>query len=218
MKLFGYWRSSATWRVRIGLHLKGLAFTYVPVHLVRDGGEQHSSAHRQRNPMRQVPVLEIERDGEIIHLGQSIAILEYLDEMYPEVPLLPDDPVGRAHVRQRAEVINAWIQPLQNLSTLQRIERLEGGDKLAWGREIITTGLNALESMVAGERGPYLCGPRPTLADACLIPQIYNARRFGVDLGDMPTLCRVDETAAAHPAFMAAHADAAPDAVVQGGR
>ncbi|MCB9679887.1 MAG: maleylacetoacetate isomerase [Alphaproteobacteria bacterium] len=210
MKLYGYWRSSSAWRVRLGLHLKGLPFTYVPVHLVQ--AEQRADAHRARNPMAQVPVLEVEVDGRPVHLSQSLAILAWLDEAFPEAPpLLPDAALDRARARQYAEVVNAGIQPLQNLAVLQQIEAL-GGDRQAWGRQVIADGLRALEAMVAGPGVTYMVGDRPTVADVCLVPQLYNARRFDVALDAYPTLLAIEARCAALPAFVAAHPDQQPDA------
>jgi maleylpyruvate isomerase len=209
MRLFGYWRSSATWRVRCALQLKGLAYEVVPVHLVRDGGEQRGDAHRARNPMAQVPVLELD-DGAL--LTQSVAILEYLDEVHPSPPLLPADPVGRAHTRALVEVVNSGIQPLQNLSVLAAVRAL-GGDADAWAAQAIATGLRALEALAAPRAGRFLVGDAPTLADCVLVPQLYNARRFGVSLDEVPTLRRAEASAEALPAFQAAHPSVQPDAV-----
>jgi len=205
LKLYSYWRSSASWRVRIGLELKGLAYEYVPVHLVQDGGQQHAGAHHERNPMNQVPVLEI---GDL-QLTQSLAILEYLDETYPGAPLLPEGAVGRARARQLAEVVNSGIQPLQNLHVLQKIGA-EGGDKGAWGKYFIQRGLDALEAM-AGDT-PFLAGDEPSIADICLVPQLYNARRFQCDLDTWPKLLAIEARCEALPAFQAAHPDQQPDA------
>jgi maleylpyruvate isomerase len=214
VKLYGYWRSSATWRVRIGLELKQLPYAYVPVNLVRHGGEHKLPEHLARNPLAQVPVLEVRHHGEIAWLSQSLAILGWLDQVHPAYPLLPADAFERARVWQLAEVINAWIQPLQNLSTLKRVSAL-GGDEAAWAADVIGGGLTALEGMVAGRAGAFLSGAQPGLADCCLVPQLNNARRFGVDLGPMPTLLRIEASCAALPAFRAAHADAQPDAPSQ---
>jgi maleylpyruvate isomerase len=211
MKLYGYWRSSATWRVRIGLNLKGLAYDYQPVHLVKDGGEQKTDTHRARNPLGQVPVLEVEADGKVVHLSQSLAILQWLDEVYPTPAILPADAIGRARARQLSEVVNAWIQPLQNLDTLARVEAL-GGDRAVWARAAIADGLGALEATVRDTAGTFLVGDSPTLADICLVPQLYNARRFGVDVTPFPTLLRVEKACEALPAFQAAHPDVQPDA------
>src|SRR6185295_1418465 len=132
LRLYGYWRSSTSWRVRIALGHKGLAYEYVPVHLVRAGGEQRSEQHRSRNPMQQVPVLELD-DGAPLQLTQSIAILEFLEERWPEPPLLPGDHLARARARALAEIVNSGIQPLQNLTVMQELKRA-GVDEKAWAR------------------------------------------------------------------------------------
>jgi len=211
MKLYGYWRSSATWRVRTGLHLKGLAYDYEAVNLAPGVGAQKAEAHRARNPLAQVPVLEIVHDGQTVQLTQSLAILRWLDETYPTPTLFPGDAVQRARVWQLAEVVNAWIQPLQNLDTLARVERL-GADRTAWAQEVITSGLTALEATAAPLAGAFLVGDAVSLADVCLVPQLYNARRFGVSLDAFPTLTRVEAACLALPAFQAAHPDRQPDA------
>lgn len=208
MKLYGYWRSSSAWRVRIGLALKGVEVEHVPVHLVSDGGQQHTADHRMRNPLRQVPVLEI--DGPV-YLSQSLAILTWLDETFPEPSLLPGDAVQRARIWQLAEVVNAGIQPLQNLRVLQKLEA-RGVDKAAWGREVIAEGLAGLEAMAAATAGRYMVGDQVSLADICLVPQLYNARRFGVELSPLPTLVRVEAACEALDAFQVAHPDRQPDA------
>ena len=208
MKLYGYWRSSASWRVRIGLNLKGVQVEQVPVHLVRDGGEQKAAAHLQRNPMGQVPVLELE-DGR--HITQSLAILSYLDEAFPEPPLLPTDPVARAQVRSMTQVINSGIQPLQNLYTLRLIDAL-GKDSSMWASHHIARGLAALERMAEPLAGSYLMGDQITVADLCLIPQLYNARRFKIPLTKLATLTRVEESCREHPAFQDAVPERQPDA------
>lgn len=207
MKLYGYWRSSASWRVRIALNLKGLAYEYVPVHLLREGGEQHAEAHRSRNPMRQVPVLELEGR----QLGQSMAILEFLEERHPSPALLPADPFARARVRQLAETINSGIQPLQNLSVLQHV-KATGGDEKAWAVHWITRGMDALEAMARESAGRFLFGDQVTFADVCLVPQLYATRRFPIDVERFPTLLRIEKACAELPAFQAAHADRQPDA------
>lgn len=207
MKLYGYWRSSASWRVRIALAYKGLSYEYVPVHLVKDGGQQHGEAHRARNPMEQVPVLEV--DGRL--LTQSLAIIEWLEETWPQPALLPKDPFLRMRARQLAEIPNSGIQPLQNLSILQEIEKL-GGDKQAWGARWNRRGLAAMEAIARETAGRFLVGDEPTVADVCLVPQLYAARRFGVDPAEFPTLLRVEAACAELPAFRQAHADVQPDA------
>lgn len=206
VRLYGYWRSSSTWRVRIGLAFKGLHVEVVPVHL-RDG-VQHSDAHGARNPMNQVPVLELS-DGS--YLTESLAILHWLDEAFPEPALLPPDPLARARVRQAAEIINAGIQPLQNFQVLGKISAL-GGDRMEWGRWAIAKGFDALEALAADHAGTYLIGDSVTLADVLLVPQMYNARRFGVDLAPYPTLVRADAAATALDAFVSSHPDRQIDA------
>lgn len=211
MKLYGYFRSSASYRVRIGLGLKGLSYEYIPVNLIRDGGEQHGAAHRERNRMEQVPVLVLEENGAPFELTQSVAILEYLDERYPEPRLLPVDRKERAFVRRAVEIVNSGIQPLQNLSLLQELARL-GGDDKAFARAANERGLAALEIEAKARAGRFFLGDTPTLADVFLVPQMYSARRFKVDLTPFPTLVRVDEELAKIPAVAAAHPDKQPDA------
>jgi maleylpyruvate isomerase len=220
--LYGYWRSSATWRVRIGLHLKGIPFRTVPVHLVRDGGEQNQAEHLDRNPMGQVPVLSWMDDaGNAYRLTQSLAILEFIEETWTSDPgLLPGDTFARCRARALAEIVNSGIQPFQNLWLLKTISGL-GADGREVGRTAIAKGLHALQDEVelaadlpkAARPGDWLVGDAPTVADACLIPQLYNARRFGLDVDRWPLLAAIDRRAAEHPAFIAAHPDAQPDAV-----
>lgn len=208
MTLYGYWRSSSSWRVRIALHYKGLDFENVPVHLVREGGEQLQSEHLARNPMGQVPVLEV--DG--VYLGQSMAILEYLEEQHPEPALLPKAPLQRAEARRIAEVINSGVQPMQNLSLVKRLHADFGADKVAWMRSVIQDGMDRLEQSVAGTPGPFLVGDAPSYAEVCLIPQLFNARRWGCDVSAWPTLLRAEMAVQQHPAFLAAQPDRQPDA------
>ena len=209
MKLYSYWRSSCSWRVRIALELKALPYTYVPVHLVRKGGEQHLRDYTAHNPMAQVPTLEL-IDGTTI--TQSIAIIEYLNEQYPKgVKLMPDSITERARARSYAEIINAGIQPLQNLSVLQAIEAM-GQDKLIWGRQVIDKGLMALEELTASHTSRYLVGASPSIADLCLVPQLYNARRFKCDMSRYPRLTSVESNCMALESFQRAHPDQMPDA------
>jgi maleylpyruvate isomerase len=210
MKLYGYWRSSSAWRVRIGLALKVLSYEYVAVHLVRDGGHQYSAEHVARNPMAQVPVLEVEGPGGPVFLSQSLAILAWLDATHPEPALLPAEPFARARTLQLAEMINSGIQPLQNLTVLRSVEDL-GGERMAWGREVIGRGFDALETLAG--TGPFFVGSGPTMADLFLVPQMYNARRFGVDLDPYPNLRRIEAACVELPAFQVAHPDRQPDAV-----
>ncbi|ATB28549.1 maleylacetoacetate isomerase [Melittangium boletus] len=213
MRLHNYWRSSCSWRVRIALNLKGLAFEYVPVHLVKDGGAQHTDAYRALNPMRTVPTLEFTHEGRVHFLSQSLAILEYLEERYPSPALLPADPLLRAHVRMLSEVMNSGIQPLHNLSVAQRVKAELKGDDKAWNAYWIERGLTALQALAEQTAGRYCVGDEVSFADVCLIPQLYAARRFGVDLSPYGLLTRVEAACAGLPAFLAAHADRQPDAV-----
>lgn len=213
MQLYGYWRSTAAYRVRIALALKGLAVDSIPVHLVRGGGEQHADGYRALNPLGLVPTLVV--DGRA--LGQSLAIVEWLEETHPSPPLLPASPWERARAREIALLIACDIHPLNNLRVLRYLTGTLDADEarqLAWYRHWVESGLGALETMLAGDerRGPYCVGDTPTLADICLVPQLYNARRFGVDLTPFPTLLAVDAACAALAAFMQAAPAAQPDA------
>jgi maleylpyruvate isomerase len=213
MKLYGYWRSSCSWRVRIALHHKGIAFEYVPVHLVKDGGEQNAEPYREKNPMAQVPTLEFEEGGVTRRLAQSLAIIEMLEEQYPDPPLLPADRYLRARTRQLAETVNAGIQPFQNLSVLKLVKGELGGDEQAFARRFIDKGLGAFQAIVDEVGGRFSVGDAPTVADACLVPQLYGARRFGVDLTRFTRLLQIEEHCTQLPAFQAAHADRQIDAV-----
>lgn len=214
LELHAYWRSSASYRVRIALNLKGLPYRVVPVHLLRDGGEQHSAAYRQLNPQARVPLLV---DGEF-RLSQSLAILDYLEARHPQPALLPDEPRLRARVLAFCHAIAADVQPLQNLSVLHYLEHTLGIDaeaRQAWTRHWIDRGLAALEAERApDDPGRYCFGDRPTLADCVLVPQIYAARRFGANLDRYPQLVAIAERCEALPAFQAAHPDRQPDAGV----
>jgi maleylpyruvate isomerase len=215
--LDSYWRSTSAWRVRIALHLKGVPFELRPVHLLRDGGEQRTAAHGERNPMRQIPVLEVHEHGHPPRrLTQSLAILAWLDAWLPEPPLLPPDPWQRARAWELAEIVNSGTQPLQNMAVLEAVERM-GGDRQAWARDVIDRGLRAMETLVEraglGPHAPALVGDTPTVADLCLVPQLYNARRFGLDPdAAYPRLAAVERALVEHPAFVAAHPDRQPDA------
>jgi maleylpyruvate isomerase len=205
--LRGYFRSSATWRVRIALGLKGLPFEVAPVHLLRDGGEQRRAEHRALNPLAQVPVLQLD-DGRA--LTQSMAILEYLEEAHPTPPLLPRDALQRFEARRIAETINSGIQPLQNLSTLQAVTAL-GGDADTWARRFIAEGLAAIAAFAERTHGAFLVGDAPSFADVLLVPQLYNARRFEVPLGELALLTDVEARCEALPAFQAARPERQPD-------
>jgi maleylacetoacetate isomerase len=211
--LHSYFRSSAAWRVRIALNLKGVAHAIRPVHLVKDGGEHHSEAYRAINPQGRVPALEI--DGEI--LTQSPAILEWIEETWPEPPLLPAAPFARAHVRAIVSTICCDIAPLQNSGT-QKWLRQEGGlddTKIeAWLTHWIGSGLAAIEALMArrGETGRFIGGDEPGLAECCLIPQLFGARRFNVPLEAYPRLLAAEAACASLPAFVEAAPGSQPDA------
>ena len=212
MKLYSFWRSSCSWRLRIALRVKGVPFEVLPVHLVRGGGEQHRATHRRRNPMAQVPVLEDHWMGEALILSQSVAIMEYLEERYPSPAILPDDLAQRARARQVAEIINSGVQPLQNSSTLRAIEAL-GHDKQQWARRWIQQGMDNLETLsVSFPQTRFVASDSPSIADFCLIPQLYNARRFGCTPEFWPRLLEVEARCLALAAFRDAHPDRQPDA------
>lgn len=208
MKLHGFWRSTATWRVRIALAYKGLRYEYAAVDLVTDGGVQRSPGHRRLNPMAQVPVLELD-DGEL--LTQSVAILEYLEERHPSPPLLPREPLARARVRQLTEVINAGIQPLQNTGVQRHVASI-GADSTAWIHRWVGAGLAALEAMTQPLAGRFCVGDALSFADLALVPELAFARRFGVPLAGLPTLLRIEANCAELEFFKEAHADRQPDA------
>ncbi|MBV7535513.1 maleylacetoacetate isomerase [Duganella sp. sic0402] len=213
MKLYTYFRSSAAYRVRIALNLKGIAYDAVPVHLLRNGGEQLSDAYRAINPAALLPALE--DDGEVI--GQSLAIIEYLEETQPQAPLLPADPMSRARVRALALTVAADTHPLGNLRVLKYLTGQLGLTeevKLAWQQHWLRTGLTALEQLLANDprTGRYSHGDTPTLADCCLIPQVFGAQRFGVDMSSYPTIMRIHAACAELPAFQQAHPSQQPDA------
>lgn len=200
-----YWRSSASWRVRIALSLKGIPHDRVAVDLT--AGAQRSPAHLALNPQGLVPVLLI--DGLV--LTQSLAIIEYLDETRPGPALLPPDPEGRARVRALSQAIACEIHPLSNLRVLDRVEALGGPDaRAAWNRDNLATGLAAVEAMLdhPGFTGRFCHGDAPGMADCALIPQLYNATRWGVAFGHLPRIAAVAGTCANHPAFAATHPDA----------
>jgi maleylpyruvate isomerase len=209
MKLYSYWRSTASWRARIALAWKGLSYEYVPVHLNRAGGEQYADSYVAGvNAMSQVPVLEV--DGR--RIAQSLAIIEYLEERFPEPALLPTEPWLRARARQLAEIINAGIQPFQNIPATSYVRGVLGGDEKAWAAHFIARGLHALERTARETAGTFLVGSQPTVADVCSIPQLYAARRFAVPLDPYPTLLRAESACLALPAFVTSHPDRQPDA------
>ena len=213
--LYGYWRSSAAYRVRIALNIKGLEYESRPVHLVRDGGEQHAAAFRQLNPQELIPCL---LDGDRV-ITQSLAIMEYLDEKYPELEtaLLPIDLRGRARVRALAMVVACDGHPLGNLRVLQRLESQFGADeeqRAEWVRHWIATSLDALEAMLSDHAatGRYCHGDTPSIADICLVPQVYNAMRWKLPLDDYPMVNRIHRACMELEAFQRAAPEAQPDA------
>jgi maleylacetoacetate isomerase len=205
--LHDYFRSSAAYRVRIALNLKGVDYDRHAVNLVE--GEQQAAGYPMLNPQGFVPCLEIDD----LRLTQSLAIAVYLDQKYPEPPLMPRDPADGAHVRAMAMTIACDIHPLNNLRVLKYLTKLGIGQdqRDEWYRHWVTEGLAALEAMASPGAGAFLFGDTVTLADVCLVPQLYNARRFSVPIAPYPTLRRADESASALPAFAAAH----PDRVAQ---
>lgn len=213
LRLYTYWRSSAAYRVRIALNLKGLACEMVPVHLVRDGGEQHGADYRGLNPQGLVPTLQHRQRM----VRQSMAIIEYLDETFAEHPLLPATARERAHVRGLAQLIACDIHPLGNLRVLQHLERefkASAEQKEAWVRHWLGLGMEALESLLAASpsTGDFCEGEKPGMADCLLVPQVYNARRFKLDLSPYPTVARIDAHCRALAAFQRAAPEAQPDA------
>ncbi|MEM9740890.1 MAG: maleylacetoacetate isomerase [Pseudomonadota bacterium] len=213
MELFEYFRSSTSYRTRIALNLKGLAYNSIPVHLTRDGGEQKTPDYREKNPQALVPTLQ--NGG--FRLSQSLAIIEWLEDTYPERKLLPGDPNDRAKVRAFAYAIACDIHPLQNLRVLQYLAAEFDADqdvKDAWCQRWIGDGLAACEAHVVREdRGGDFCfGAEPGLADICLVPQVFSAYRFKVDVSAMPNLVRIYEACNALPAFANAAPSKQPDA------
>jgi maleylacetoacetate isomerase len=202
IKLYSYWRSSAAYRVRIGLNLKGIEHEIIPVNMLKDGGEQHSDDYRQLNPQGLVPTLV---DGDIT-LSQSLAILEYLEEKYPQTSLLPGDAAYKARVRQFAQVLACDIHPLNNLRVLKYLKQelqVDEDAKDSWYQHWIIQGFEALETSLAKKQreGLYCLGTEVTLADLCLIPQMYNAHRFNIALEDFPTLCTIEQACLELDAF-----------------
>jgi maleylacetoacetate isomerase len=212
LKLYGYWRSSAAYRVRIALNLKGLEYDQVPVHLIRDGGDQHRPEYAATNPQRLIPVLQ---HGQRM-IRQSLAIIEYLDELWPDPPLLPGTPRDRARARALALLVACDIHPLNNLRVLQYLEREYNAplsEREAWIRHWIEDGFAAFEALLVEDlsRGEFCEGESPGIADCCLIPQVYNARRFGVNLDPYPNIRRIEAACLALPAFDAARPELQPD-------
>lgn len=210
MKLFDYFRSSAAYRVRIALNLKGLEAEQVSVHLVRGGGEHKQAAYLVVNPQGLLPALETD-DGTV--LAQSLAILEYLEEAYPDPPLLPSSAIARAQVRALCQMVACEIHPLNNLRTMQYLKNELGHDQETvntWYAHWVRSGFQAIEQMI-GSNG-YCFGGQVSLADTCLVPQIFNAHRFKVDLTPYPKVRKVEAVCGALDAFAKAHPAKQPDA------
>jgi maleylacetoacetate isomerase len=213
MKLFSYWRSSAAWRVRIALSWKGIPHGTIPVHLLRDGGQQFTDSYHEVNPQERVPALEV--DGRV--LAQSLAIIEYLEEAHPEPPLLPVDFTGRAIVRQMALLVACEIHPLQNMRVLAYLRGplAQGDGPVAdWVRYWIGQGFTALEELARrhGTGDGHLYGGTVSMADLCLVPMMYNARRWHLDLKPYPVLTAIDAHLMSLPAFSTTRPEAQPDA------
>jgi maleylacetoacetate isomerase len=214
IKLHGYWRSSASYRVRIALNLKQLDYEYVPVHLVNNGGEQKSEAYKRLNPSMLVPTL-VDEDEDIT-LNQSLAIIEFLDEKYPNIaPFLPQHRSDKARIRMIAQDIACDIQPSTNLRILNKLKSDFGADSEAvskWSHDIISAGFEALEKRLLTRASEYSYGYDVTLADICLVPQVYNAIRFNVDMKRFPIIYKVYNNCQALEAFANAAPENQPDA------
>jgi len=209
--LHNYWRSSASHRVRIALNVKQLPFEYVVINILKR--DQFADAYRAKNPMSQVPTLEItEDDGTVRSLTQSLAILEYLDERFPAIPLMPKDLYMRARTRGLAEIINSGIQPLQNHAVTNAVKAL-GGDTTVWSKSFIETGLAAYDAAIRDTAGQYCIGDQVTIADCLLVPQMTSSRRFGADVTRYERLVEIEARCLALPAFRNAAPDQQPDAV-----
>jgi maleylacetoacetate isomerase len=210
VKLYSYFRSSAAYRVRIALNLKGIAYETVPIHLVKDGGHNKRPEFRAVNPQMRVPAL-VTPGGDV--LIQSLAIIDYLDDIQPEPPLLPKNPIARAKARALAEIVACDIHPLNNIGPLRYLKNVMGQEQSAidaWYQHWVVAGFEALEALIEG--APYACGKEVTLADLCLVPQVYNARRLKVPLDKFPKIVAADKACLALAAFEHARPENQPDA------
>ena len=215
LKLYGYWRSSASYRVRIALNLKGLKYDYVPVHLVKNGGEQYSADYKKLNPAMLVP--SFVDDDEDITLNQSLAIIEYLDEKYPsDVQFLPEHTLDRARIRMICQDIACDIQPVANLRVLTKLKNELGASEdeaKKWVLDFIISGFDALEKRLRTRAGKYAYGYSVSMADLCVVPQVYNAIRFGVDMSKYPVIAKVYNNCQQLDAFIQAAPENQPDAM-----
>ena len=212
MLLHTYWRSSSAYRVRIALGLKGLSYEPRFVHLLRAGGEQKQPQFLSKNPLGQVPVLELTDDGPAVFLNQSMAIIEYLEERFPTPALLPRDLLARARARELAELVNSGIQPFQNTGTMKYLAEVAPElDKARWSRHFLGLGLASLEARACELSGRFLIGDEVSIADVLLVPQLYASRRLDVPLEAFPTLLRVEAECSTLAGFANAHPDRQPD-------
>ena len=210
MKLYSYFRSSAAYRVRIALNFKGIAYETAPIHLVKDGGHNKRPEFRAINPQMRLPAL-VTPAGDV--LIQSVAIIDYLDVTYPDPPLLPKDPIARAKARALAEIVACDIHPLNNIGPLRYLKNVMAQEQSAidaWYHHWVIAGFEAIEALIEG--APYACGGQVTLADLCLVPQVYNARRLKVPLDKFPKIVAVDEACLKLDAFDRARPEKQPDA------
>lgn len=205
--LHSYFRSSCSARIRIVLGLKGLSYETVPVNLLKD--EHLSDAHRALNPSASVPLL-VCPTADKFSIGQSVAALEYLEEVHPEVATLPSDPKARAIARSLVQIINADTQPVTNMRIMRRVKAF-GQDPAEWNKELMADGLRAYEAVASKSAGKYSVGDAVTMADACLLPAYWNAERYKVDLSQFPTVCKIAANLEDHPAVKAAHPFRQPD-------
>jgi len=210
IKLYSYYRSSSSYRVRIALNLKNLDYEIQPIHLLQDGGQQFSEQFSKINAAHKVPALN--HDGNIV--AQSVAIIEYLDAISDGAPIFPQSPFEKAQARQLIEIINSDIQPLQNLAVLKKLVKDHGfsdQEKFGWIQHWITLGFKSFEDVASKTAGTFCIGDSPSAVDCFLIPQVYNAERFEVDMSLFPTISRINKTALKHPAFIKAHPSNQPD-------
>ena len=214
IKLYSYFRSSSSYRVRIALNLKNLDYEIKPIHLLRKGGEQFTEEFKKLNPACKIPVLVQDHCS----ISQSVAIIEFLDEQFPKPRLYPEDPLQRAGVRQLCEIINSDIQPLQNLSVLKKLVKDHGfseEQKLDWIRHWITLGFQSFETLISKTCGKFSMEDEPCAVDCFLIPQVYNALRFGVNMSLFPKIQKIHEQAMEDEAFKKAHPDNQPETPVK---